>query len=97
LEAPRVSFELDHNSKLYQDGKALDFDKFNDRLKQLSRLTNPDVQVHLETEMGADCSTLERVRDLMERHLSCTERGQCAEGNKDVWREWPIPMGTPPS
>ena len=97
LEAPRISFEIDHDSKLYQDGKPLSLDDLPGRLTQISKLKNPDVLVHLETEMGANCSTVEKVRNLFEQHLDCSKFGQCAEGNKDVWREWPIPPGTPPS
>jgi hypothetical protein len=97
LEAPRISFEIDHNSKLYQDGKPLPLGELSSRLEQIAKLKNPDVRVHLETEMGASCTTVEKVRDLFEQHLDCNEYGQCAEGIKDVWRNWPVPPGTPPS
>ena len=97
LEAPRISFEIDHNSKLYQDGKPLRLGELSGRLDQISKLKNPDVRVHLETEMGANCAAIEKVRDLFERHLDCSEHGQCAEGIKDVWRKWPVPPGAPPS
>jgi hypothetical protein len=97
LQVIGVSFEIDHNSKLYQDGKPISLADLQERLSQISKIDNPRVPVHLETEMGADCALVEKVRDMFEQHLDCSEFGQCAEGIKDVWRKIPIPPGTPPS
>jgi hypothetical protein len=94
---PGISFEIDHSSKLYQDGNPITLGQLSERLSQISKIDNPRMPVHLETEMGADCAVVEKVRDIFEQHLDCSEFGQCAEGNKDIWRHWPIPPGTPPS
>ncbi|WP_309660992.1 hypothetical protein [Sphingomonas sp.] len=97
LETPRISFEIDRNSNLYQNGKPISLAEMSKQLGEIGKIDNPRIQVQLETEMGASCTTVERVRDLFDQHLQCGEFGQCAEGIKDVWREWPVPPGTPPS
>ena len=94
---PGVSYEIDHNSRIYQDGRLITMDQLSERLSRIGKIDNPRIQVHLETEMGADCATVEQVRDLFEQHLDCSEFGQCEEGNKDIWRRIPVPPGTPPS
>ncbi len=59
---------------------------------------SPEPVTLLETEMGAPCALVERVRDEMERRLHCSGfRGLCAEGIWKVWQETPLPPGTPPS
>jgi hypothetical protein len=97
LEPLRYSIQIDHNSKLYQNGKPTSLAGLDKLLSQIGKMGDPPVQVHLETEMGARCSSVEQVRNLFEKHLDCSEHGQCAEGIKDVWREWPIPPGAPVS
>ena len=97
LQVLGVSFEIDHSSKLYQDGKPIKLEQLSKGLSQISMIDNPRIPVHLETEMGAECAVVEKIRDMFEKHLDCGEFGQCAEGNKDIWRHWPVPPGTPPS
>jgi hypothetical protein len=92
LEPVRESIQIDHESKLYQNGKPISVVDLDKLLSQIGQMTNPPIQVHLETEMGARCATVEQVRNLFEKHLDCSEYGQCAEGIK-VWRERPRPPG----
>jgi len=96
LEPLRASIQIDHASKVYRDGKPVSIEELATQLREIGKIDNPRVQVHLETEMGANCATVERVRNLFEQYLQCGPLGQCAEGIKDVWREIPLPSGTPP-
>jgi hypothetical protein len=71
LETPNVSFEIDHDSQLYENGKPISLAVNSKDLIEIGNIDNPRVQVHLETEMGASCTTVEKVRDLFDRHLQC--------------------------
>jgi hypothetical protein len=72
-------------------------DELNYQLSMMPRFGPPPVNVFLETEMGADCALIEKVRDAFDRNLHCKQSGQCAEGILSLWQHWPVKPGTPPS
>jgi hypothetical protein len=97
LEVPIVQITLDHRNRLYLSGKPITARQLAVELGEINKITSPDLQVFLDTEMGANCAMLDAVRDQIDRSLNCKASGRCAEGSRTVWKEWPIPPGTPPS
>jgi hypothetical protein len=97
LDVPAALVSLDHQNHLYLWGKPITARQLSSELNKINKVTNPDVPVFLDTEMGADCAILDAVRDQIDRSLNCEASGRCAEGSRIVWKEWPIPPGTPPS
>jgi hypothetical protein len=67
------------------------------QLSMMSKFGPPPVDVYLATEMGADCGVVEEVRNAFDMELKCKESGQCAEGIRSLWQNWPMKPGTPPS
>jgi hypothetical protein len=97
LAVPIAQVTLDHSNRLYLSGKPISARQLSVELDKINKVTAPDLQVFLDTEMGADCAMLDAVRDQIDRSLNCRASGRCAEGSRTVWKEWPIPPGTPPS
>ena len=72
----------------YFNGKEVSLNELSTLLQQ-TRALNPTPGVVLETEMGAPCATLDKVRDLMNTRLACEKGGHCDEGMQTVWRNLP--------
>jgi hypothetical protein len=87
---------VDRNGAIYVNGHPSSLSRMSAFLSDVAPL-NPRPFTFLETEMGAPCALVERVRDEMERRLDCRGEGSCAEGIWTVWDETPSPPGTPPS
>jgi len=87
---------VDREGSLYWNGKPQSLTRMSETLAVIATL-NPRPHTFLETEMGAPCGVVERVRDEMESRLNCRHDGSCAEGIWKVWQETPNPPHTPPS
>ena len=86
---------LTHDGSIYWNGTEISRAKL-DRYLTLSHGLNPEPNVFLETEMGGACSTLEAVRDQMDKALECRQPyARCSEGIQSVWRDLPSPPGAP--
>ena len=96
LSVPEVHLSVDRNARLYWNGYPSDLRQVSTNLSVISHLSTTPV-VFLETEMGASCALVDRVRDEMETKLDCRNGGPCAEGIWKVWQETPSPTGVPPS
>jgi hypothetical protein len=83
-----ITIGLDHNGATYLNGKAATLNDISKLLQQAAPL-NPRPIVMLETEMGAPCATLDKVRELMNERLACERGGHCDEGMQTVWSELP--------
>jgi len=81
---------------IYWNGQATTFPRLSHYLDIVATM-NPRPHTFLETEMGAPCALLDRIRDEMDRRLQCRSEGFCAEGIWTVWEHTPLPLGTPPS
>ena len=88
---------IDHNGDVYFNGKQTSLAYLPVQLDVVPRMGDPEPAVILETEMGAPCDVLDEVRTLMTERLACESEGHCDEGIETVWRDWPLPPGTPPS
>jgi hypothetical protein len=84
-----ITVGLDHGGRTYFNGKALPLNELSTMLKHAGALENPEPVVILETEMGAPCATLDKVRALMNERLACGKVGHCDEGMQTVWRDLP--------
>lgn len=84
-----ITVGLDHEGTTYFNGKALPLRELSTMLKHAGELENPEPVVVLETEMGAPCATLDKVRQLMNERLACGKTGHCDEGMMTVWRDLP--------
>ena len=84
----KITVGLDHNGATYLNGKATSLSELSKLLQEAAPL-NPQPIVILETEMGAPCATLDKVRGLMNERLSCGKGGHCDEGMQTVWRDLP--------
>lgn len=91
-----IKVSLDSKGTIYWDGKEISGTKLSDYLGRVQKM-EPQPIVFLETQMGAPCETLDQLRSEMDRKLACDEYGPCFEGILSVWREMPMPPGTPPS
>jgi hypothetical protein len=81
---------------IYWNGEATELSRVSEYLSVVATM-NPEPVTFLETEMGAPCALVERLRDEMERRQHCRNGGRCAEGIWMVWQHTPLPPGTPPS
>jgi hypothetical protein len=96
LDPGRNHISVDRNGAIYLNGKPRSLAVVSEYLSLVATM-RPRPYTFLETEMGAPCALVERVRDEMERRLNCRDGGECAEGIWTVWKETPAPAGTPPS
>lgn len=96
LFPPLHTLSLTADGAIYLNGSHITFSTLRKNLALMRRL-NPPHDVFLETEMGAPCATLDRVRDEMDRQLDCRNGRQCNEGILSVWKGLPTPPGVPPS
>lgn len=87
---------IDHAGGLYWNGEPVSPQQLNGFLT-VSHSLNPEPVVFLQTEMGASCKHVEKLRDRMDEALECRKSNRCAEGIVSVWRELPTPPGTPVS
>lgn len=92
-----MQVSVDHNSYVYVQGHRVSVGALEKQLRGAAAIHNPDVIVALDTEMGASCEMLDRVRDAIDRAMDCRDSGGCAEGSRLVWKNWPMQPGTPPS
>ena len=97
LETLVGQVSLDHRSQVYYAGKPVSLDQLSARLNAANKVTNPDLIILLDTEMGADCAILDSVRNRIDRAMNCKTSQRCAEGSRTVWNALPVPPGTPPS
>jgi len=97
LERPYAQVSIDHASSLYLQGRRIGVGELEKQLRTAASIHSPEIDVFLDTEMGADCRTVEATRDLIDRTMNCRSSNQCAEGSREIWRNWPAPPGTPPS
>ena len=91
-----MRLSLDQHGVIHWEGHVRSFAQLSHYLGIVATMT-PTPHVFLETEMGAPCAVLERVRDEMDRRLQCRTEHSCAEGIWTVWEATPIPPGTPVS
>jgi hypothetical protein len=96
MNAPVNFLSVDRNGAIYWNGRPTSLPQVSEYLALIATM-NPLPATFLETETGAPCALVERVRDEMERRLNCRGAGLCAEGIWRVWQETPIPPGTPAS
>lgn len=96
LSPPINRISLDSQGMIYWNGQATTFPRLSHYLDIVAAM-NPRPHTFLETEMGAPCALLDRIRDEMDRRLQCRTQGSCAEGIWTVWEHTPLPPGTPPS
>jgi len=96
LTPPINYLSVDRNGAIYWNGQPSNVAHVSEFLAVVATM-NPRPHTFLETEMGAPCALVERVRDEMDRRLNCRAGGQCAEGIWRVWQQTRIPAGTPPS
>jgi hypothetical protein len=97
LSPVQLQVSIDHNSFVYVQGGRVTVPELQRQLRGAAAIHNPDVIVALDTEMGASCGMLEKVRDAIDQAMDCRASGRCAEGSRIVWKNWPLPPGTPPS
>lgn len=97
LEPVRFQVTVDHQSRVDIGGRKASMDELAKHLALVAAIQNPAPQVLLDTEMGAECRTIEAVRHQIDRSMNCRTSGQCAEGSRTVWMELPLPPGTPPA
>ena len=97
LIAPYTRISLDHQNHVFMSGKLATPQQLTAELEKLYAVTNPDMPILLDTEMGADCAALEALRNKIDRAMKCRASGRCAEGSFVVWMETPPAPGTPPS
>lgn len=97
LDPLSLQVTIDHQNQIYLSGKPISQTELKKQLTHVASIDNPVVDVFLETEMGADCEVLKTVRDLIDQSMNCRQSGQCAEGSRTVWNEWPPPPGSPAS
>lgn len=87
---------LDRAGKLYWNGKGVTPEALDKYLAVMPTL-NPEPWIFLETEMGAPCSSLDAVRDQVEKHMHCEQGARCNEGIMTVWDNIANPPGSPVS
>jgi hypothetical protein len=81
---------LDRSGDFYLDGKKMDAGAFATSLRKANQIGPPDPVFILETEMGAPCSKLDEVRQIMARELKCGSGGHCDEGVMSVWENMEV-------
>jgi biopolymer transport protein ExbD len=97
LDFPQMLVAINHESKIFVDGQPTSMDGLRRQLTSFEANAPVVYRVFLETEMGADCDTVESVRDAFDEVLDCKQAFNCNEGIHSLWRRWPVPSGTPPS
>lgn len=80
---------IDHDGATYLNGKRVSLRKLSTELRSIAAWGDPQPAVVLETEAGAPCATIDRVRVLMDEHLQCQKAGHCDEGVQTIWRNLP--------
>ena len=68
-ERATLHVALDHNGNMYLDGARLDPPSLAKMIREASHIGPPDPVFILETEMGAPCSQLNEVRQIMTNEL----------------------------
>jgi hypothetical protein len=87
---------IDHRGAIYWNGQPASLSRVSYYLTIVDGMS-PEPLTFLETEMGAPCALVDRVRDEMDRRLHCRASYRCGEGIWKVWQETPLPPGTPPT
>ena len=97
IDFPKEDIAIDRGGKIYAEGQQVSLVDLEKRLRAIPRNEAPRTRVFLETEMGASCRIVESVRKTFDKALDCRQRFRCNEGIQDLWKNWPVPMGTPAS
>jgi len=88
-EIPLVHVAIDRNGSVYFQGSRTTVAELPAKFDIVPQMGEPEPATILETEMGAPCATLDRVRSIMNERLKCDRGGHCDEGIQSVWKDLP--------